>query len=285
VPEKDFRGREFGMTEGNPNRIRLGGAAVDLMEPHEVVGAVTRRIRNRAPDGRPLAIASANLDHIHHFGNRGASRPDLDADTPALDWLVLLDGVPLVRRAERLTGRTWPQLAGSDLLPTLLESAEDIGARVGFLGGTEAMQQRLRDVLAQRHPGLRIAGMWSPPPIDLFGPDAAGVTARIRAATVDLLVVTLGKPRQEQWILRHAAASGASVLLAFGAATDFLAGTASRAPAWMRRGGLEWTYRLLREPRRLARRYCIQGPAALWALRTQSRLDNDRHLASSGVRR
>jgi N-acetylglucosaminyldiphosphoundecaprenol N-acetyl-beta-D-mannosaminyltransferase len=269
---KDIDGREGGsMTDVEiADRVVLGGVVVDLKRRDDVITAVCERIYETGPRVRPLAIASANLDHVHHFGTGGISRPDLDPADHDLDWLVLLDGVPLVRRAGRLTGEPWPQLAGSDLLPPLLLAAESVGARTGFLGGTPAMHERLRAVLAENYPELPIAGVWSPDPRDLHGPPAAALATAVHAAQVDLLVVGLGKPRQERWISRYAGASGARVLLAFGAAMDFLAGTTSRAPGWMRRTGFEWTYRLLREPRRLARRYCVQGPTALWRLWTDS---------------
>jgi exopolysaccharide biosynthesis WecB/TagA/CpsF family protein len=250
---------------GSPDRVLLGGAVVHLRSREDVLGTIHARIGGDRAD-RPLAVASANIDHIHHFGGRHRLS---DAE---LDWLVLLDGVPLVRRAHALTGRRWPQLAGSDLLPDLLALADEHGARVGFLGGTPAGHTALRQALAQRMPGLKVAGAWAPTRAELADPSgAAGVADAIAIAGVDLLVVGLGKPRQELWIQRHAVATGARVLLAFGAAADFLAGTATRAPEWIRRAGGEWAYRLAREPRRLGRRYLLQGPPALWRLRTRSR--------------
>ncbi|GIH12939.1 WecB/TagA/CpsF family glycosyltransferase [Rugosimonospora africana] len=257
------------------SRIVLGGALVDLMRRDDVVSAVNDRLgggERVRPPGVPLAIGSANLDHVHHFGRRGRSAADIDVAGPTPEWLILLDGVPMVRRAASLTGRSWPLLAGSDLLPLLLNTAQAARARVGFLGGSGQMHDIVRPVLADRYPGLTVAGFWAPPRTDLADRDgAARLAALIREARVDLLVVGLGKPRQERWIQRHAGASGARVLLAFGAATDFLAGTATRAPGWVRRAGVEWLYRLSREPRRLARRYCVQGPPALWRLWTDSR--------------
>jgi exopolysaccharide biosynthesis WecB/TagA/CpsF family protein len=122
-------------------------------------------------------------------------------------------------------------------------------------------------------PSLKVNGYWAPSRADLLDPvRAQGLARGVRAAGVDLLVVGLGKPRQEAWIQRYALQSGARVLLAFGAATDFLAGTVARAPEWARNAGVEWLYRFTREPRRLARRYWVQGPPALWHLRTASRI-------------
>jgi N-acetylglucosaminyldiphosphoundecaprenol N-acetyl-beta-D-mannosaminyltransferase len=256
---------------GTTGRVVLGGALVDLYERDGLLATLAGRLGGPPPP-RPLAVASANLDHIHHFGARGAHRDVIDADAPDLEWLVLLDGAPLVHRSTALTGRDWPLLAGSDLLPCILAAAEDAGATVGFLGGLPRTHAILGQVLAQRHSGLKVAGMWAPPRAELGDPARAAALAGAIAATgVDLLVVSLGKPRQEQWIRRYGRDSGARVLLAFGASADFLAGTARRAPAWVRRLGIEWLYRLVREPRRLARRYLIQGPPALRLLRDESR--------------
>ncbi len=257
--------------------VILGGVHVDLYEQDELLALLVDRLTGPPPAALPttlpLAIASANLDHIHHFGSGGAHHDVIAHDVSDLEWLVLLDGVPLVRRAAALTGREWPQLAGSDLLPHILAAAENAGASVGFLGGTGPTHEALSRVLATRFGALKVAGMWGPSRADLTDPVRAATIADTIAATgVDLLVVGLGKPRQEQWIQRYGAASGARVLLAFGASADFLAGAATRAPAWVSRLGVEWLYRLVREPRRLARRYLIQGPPALRLLRNDSRV-------------
>jgi exopolysaccharide biosynthesis WecB/TagA/CpsF family protein len=255
-----------------PDRMLLGGAVVHLRDSGEVETAIRDRLGSQRTT-RPLALASANLDHIHHFGTRrsGLVRPETHHDD--LEWWVLLDGVPLVRQANRITGRTWPQLAGSDLLPRVLDIADSAEATVGFLGGSSDTHRILGEVLSQRSPGLKVTGWWSPPRAELTDPaGAAALAGAVAAAKVDLLVVGLGKPRQELWIKNHGAASGARVLVAFGAAIDFLAGTATRAPAWMRRAGSEWAYRFAREPRRLARRYFVQGPSAMWRLWTDSRI-------------
>lgn len=255
------------------SRVVLGGAPVDLCHREDVLSAVARRLHDRGSHP-PLAIGSANLDHVHHFGRGGRAAADIDVSGTAPQWLMLLDGAPMVRRARQLSGRSWPLLAGSDLLGPLLEVAQDNGSRVGFLGGTPQLHDRLRPVLADRYPELTVAGYWAPDRAELGDPDAAkALAAGVRDANVDLLMVGLGKPRQERWIQTHAVDSGARVLLAFGAAADFLAGTVSRAPGWVRRGGVEWMYRFAREPRRLARRYCVQGPPAMWRLWTASRIE------------
>jgi exopolysaccharide biosynthesis polyprenyl glycosylphosphotransferase len=251
-------------------RVTLGGAEVDLVHHDEVISTVLGVLQGGA--SRPLFVASANLDHLYHFGVDSGREGSFDPGRGGADWLVLLDGMPLVWAARRLSGADWELLAGSDLLPDLLRTAARARARVGFLGGSERQHAVLRTALAERFPTVEVAGTWAPPREVVEDPQASAVlTAEVAAAGVDLLVVGLGKPRQEEWLLRHGAATGARVAVGFGAATDFLTGTVERAPERLRRLGLEWLYRLLREPRRLARRYLVQGPSSAWRLLTQSR--------------
>lgn len=240
----------------------IGGCDVHLATEESVLSAVSRAAARR--DGPCLAIASANLDHVHHFGSGGASRDLAMQDTAELTWLTLLDGAPLVACARRATGTQWPRLAGSDLLMPLLRRADQEGARVGFLGGMPPMLDLLRERLERELPQLKLVGMWSPSREELSDPAASRELAqKVAREGADILVVGLGKPRQEQWIQSFGPATGARALLAFGASADFLAGTVSRAPTWMRDHGVEWAYRLAVEPRRLARRYLRQGPPAL----------------------
>lgn len=230
---------------------------------------VLERIALRIATGgeRPLAVCSVNVDHLHHFG-RG--RRSLGSD---VDWLSVADGAPVAGRGAMATGHPWPRVTGADLLPAVIERAAEDGWRLGFVGGTPAMHARLAPVLAQRYPALTVVGYWAPERAEL---DDAGASARlasaIRATAPTVLVVGLGKPRQEQWIDEVGPHTGAEVLLPFGAAADFLAGTVSRAPSAWQRAGAEWLYRLLQEPRRLGRRYLVQGPRAVLRL-SRVRLD------------
>lgn len=251
---------------GGSMRVLLGGAAVDLVpDPVWLLDEVAGRLQ--APARRRLNLASANIDHLHHFGSGGEQARDLFDGDDQHEWLVLLDGVPLIWRAEHLTGHPWPQLAGSTLLPDLLALAERTQAPVGLLGGTPAQHHRLGAVLPQRFPDLCIAGMWAPPREVIQDPAASRVLAdQVRDSGCSLLVVGLGKPLQERWVADHGARTGARVTACFGAAADFLAGSATRCPAWVSRAGLEWSYRLAREPRRLARRYLLEGPPAVVSL-------------------
>jgi exopolysaccharide biosynthesis WecB/TagA/CpsF family protein len=257
-------------SDGTPwPRMFVGKVAVDLVDRECALSL----IRDSLSASNPLAVASANLHHIHHFaraesGICGPPAVSVNAPAKGLRWLTLLDGVPLVRTANALTGRRWPKLSGSDLINPILESAAVLGVRVGFLGGAVDTHRRLRELVAQRFPAIRIAGTWAPPRWELTDPAASErIAAEIRDADIDLLVVALSKPVQEEWIARFGPATGARVLLAFGAAIDFLAHRVRRAPEQVAEAGAEWAWRLMLEPGRLGRRYLIECPPALVRLK------------------
>jgi N-acetylglucosaminyldiphosphoundecaprenol N-acetyl-beta-D-mannosaminyltransferase len=237
--------------------VLVGGHRVDLLQRDQLEGAVSGAL---AGERAPLLLASANLDHVYRF----EPEANLFGTTDAGQWLVLLDGMPLVWACRRKTGQDWEKLAGSDLLPALLAQAEATGASVGFLGGPDSLRQPLATAIATRWADLRVSGHWTPPREVVCDDDASGELADdIRAAGTDILVVGLGKPRQEEWMARHAGRAGARVTAAFGASAEFIAGTQKRAPAAFSHAGLEWLYRLAHDPRRLARRYLAEGPVAL----------------------
>ncbi|WP_409484473.1 WecB/TagA/CpsF family glycosyltransferase [Arsenicicoccus dermatophilus] len=240
-------------------QLRMGGVQVDLATEQETMDRYRRALRG---EGEPLAVESANLDHLHWFPSGSHDR-----SARGLCWLTLMDGAPFVLTAQRVTGRRHERLTGADLLEPMLRAAAEEGASVGFLGGMPGMHRALREQLATRIPTLRIAGTWAPERAEITTAEGAARWARIvKDAGTDVVVVALGKPRQEDWIREHGVESGARALLAFGAAADFVAGTVERAPQRWQDHHLEWAYRLSREPRRLARRYLLQGPPALLRL-------------------
>ena len=252
-----------------PSHVMLAGARVDLLDLQDAVDAIAAAAADRGATA-PLGVVSANLDHLHHFGrgSRWHSAFTAAESRGRARWLTLLDGAPLVTQASSRTGRAWPRLAGSDLIEPLLDRAEADGRSVGFLGGAPETHTAVRERLARTHPSLRLAGCWAPTRAQIEDVSSSrDLAAEVRESGTDLLFVGLGKPRQELWIAEHGPETGAGVLLAFGAACDFLVGTVRRAPAVMQRSHAEWLFRLAQEPRRLARRYLVQGPVSYAGLR------------------
>jgi N-acetylglucosaminyldiphosphoundecaprenol N-acetyl-beta-D-mannosaminyltransferase len=178
--------------------------------------------------------------------------------------LVHIDGMPLVRCA-RLKGYPANRerlITYVDWLPPVLSRAETKGWRVSYLSSTLEGCARGVIEIRRRHPGLRVQGHHGYFDASLESAENAKVVAKINPFSPLLLLVGMGVPRQEQWILQNLDVISAARILPFGAAVDFFCGTVATPPRWMGRLGSEWLYRLLHEPRRLAFQYLV-GPLAL----------------------
>lgn len=146
-------------------------------------------------------------------------------------------------------------IPGPDFMEAMLARRSEPPFRHFFLGGTQAVLDRLVALVGRRFPDAEVAGAYSPPFRTLSSAEWSQVIATVRAAAPDLIWVGLGAPKQELFMQEHWRALAPAILLGVGAAFDFMAGSIARAPPWMRRAGLEWCFRLSREPRRLWRRY------------------------------
>jgi N-acetylglucosaminyldiphosphoundecaprenol N-acetyl-beta-D-mannosaminyltransferase len=236
-------------------RIHLGRVPVDRVTFAGALSAIAEMVER----GRGGMVFTPNVDHVVMAGEDERLRRAY----AAVD-LSLADGMPVVW-ASRLLGSPLPaKVSGSDLVAPLMRLSEARGFRVYLLGGAPGTARLAALRLAAAHPALVIAGTASPR-IDLGAPAAerTWIVEEIRRAAPDVVLVGLGAPKQEIWIHEVASALRPAVLLGVGAAIDFLAGTARRAPGWVSAAGLEWAYRLAREPRRLWRRYLVRDPRFL----------------------
>lgn len=247
---------------GDLRTLTVGGGPVHLID--ERGARLLIATATHETDARPLSVCSINLDHVHHFAH---ADDDFGPDA-GVRWLNLVDGAPIARQVQRMTGVSYPRLAGSDIIGGVLTDASASGLAVAVVGGSSEVTDALRTRLARDYPGLRFAGHWTPARESLaVREDCLALCDELKTAQVDIVLVCLGKPRQERWIAEYGPATGAHVLLAFGAVVDFLAGKVSRAPRWVSRAGVEWMWRLILEPRRLAKRYLVEGPPAYLAVR------------------
>jgi N-acetylglucosaminyldiphosphoundecaprenol N-acetyl-beta-D-mannosaminyltransferase len=180
------------------------------------------------------------------------------------------DGRPLVWALNALGERLTDRVYGPELTDRYCGRAAERGHRVWLYGGeTPAALDQLAAALERRHPGIVIAGGWSPPHRPLSPDEEREVAARINADRPDVVWVGLGVPKQEKWMARMRPRLEAPVLAGVGAAFDFLAGRKRQAPPWMQRRGLEWLFRLSQEPRRLLVRYLRYNPAFVAAFARQ----------------
>lgn len=232
-------------TQTDPAIVLLG-IAFDNVTTRQAVDRIEQMVTSR----QPHYLATANVDFVVQ------ALRDIELHRILSNaHMVLCDGMPLVW-ASRLLGHPLPErVAGSDIVPLLLEVAARKKYRVFFLGATPESAETCCAKLRERHPELIIAGHYSPPFAPLLEMDHDEICNRIKDAKPDLLFVSFGCPKQEKWISMHYRSLGVPVVAGVGATIDFLAGRSRRAPMWMRRCGLEWLHRLAQEPRRLVGRY------------------------------
>lgn len=170
---------------------------------------------------------------------------------------IIADGMPIVWWSRLIPGDTTipERVAGSELIFSLNEWASKRGHRVFFLGGAEGVAESAAEILAERYPGLQVAGTECPPFRPLTDDEDKALLNRIRDAKPDILFVAYGQPRGEKWIAENCEALGIPLCVQVGASFDFVVGNVSRAPKILQKLGMEWAYRFAMEPTRLAGRY------------------------------
>ena len=231
-------------------RVRFGRLWIDSL----TFAAALDAIDDLVAAGGGGAVFTPNVDHVV----RVDSDPRFRAAYARAN-LSLVDGQPLVW-ASRLLGHPLPEkISGSDLVEPLMERAGKRGWRVFLLGGAPGSARAAAEKWTLAHRVI-IAGIEDGRIGPERGPADDALLARIAAARPQLLLVSLGSPKQEIWIDERRDRLGPAVAVGVGASLDFVAGKVRRAPRWMRRSGLEWFFRLLQEPRRLAGRYLWNDP-------------------------
>ncbi|MCX6021158.1 MAG: WecB/TagA/CpsF family glycosyltransferase [Chloroflexi bacterium] len=238
--------------------VRILGVRVDNVSRDEALALLDRF----AASGQPHHVVTVNPEFVMQAQEHPAFRAVLEqAD------LALADGVGLMWAARLQRRPLRARLPGVDLLVDIAGMAERRGYRLFLLGGGPSVADTVAARLRARYPDVQIVGTYggSPDPAE-----TAGILARVRAAQPHFLFVAYGSPAQDIWIAEHRAALGPVVAMGVGGSFNYLAGVARRAPAWMRRLGLEWLHRLGREPwrwRRMLRLPRFAGLAAREALR------------------
>ncbi|HEX4083309.1 MAG TPA: WecB/TagA/CpsF family glycosyltransferase [Chthoniobacteraceae bacterium] len=234
------------MNRDEPKTIVLFGVPFHDVTMDETLAEIDGIINRR----EPRYIATANLDFAAQ-----ASR-DVELQRILMDaHMVLCDGTPLVWASRLLKCALRERVAGSDLTPRLMAHAAQKGYRIFFLGSDDRVLGAAKVKLEREYPGLQVCGILAPPYAKLLELDNDTIAAQVREARPDILLVALGAPKQEKWIYMNHRDLGVPCSVGIGASLDFAAGKFSRAPVWMQVGGLEWLFRLMQEPRRLAARY------------------------------
>ncbi|NQU43703.1 WecB/TagA/CpsF family glycosyltransferase [bacterium] len=181
--------------------------------------------------------------------------------------LTLPDGIGVVVAARILGHHQAGRVTGPALMLNLCDWGRRYGFRHYFYGGAKGVADELIQRLSNQFPGMEVAGSYCPPFRELTPEEDQGAIERINAAKPDIVWIGLGAPKQEKWIADHSGQVDGAVMIGVGAAFDFHSGRIQWAPQWVRRCGLEWAWRLVREPRRLWKRN-LDSPiflmGALW---------------------
>lgn len=163
---------------------------------------------------------------------------------------VVPDGIGVVLAAKMLKTPLKEKVAGVELAAHLIALAAERGKRVYFLGAKPGIAEKAKEKFLEKHPALQVAGIHD----GYFKPEEeAAIIEEINGLDVDMLFVCLGAPRQELWMAEHREQLKIGVMLGLGGSLDVFAGAVKRAPRWMIRMGLEWLYRICKEPWRIKR--------------------------------
>ena len=162
--------------------------------------------------------------------------------------LTIADGIGVIYGAKLLKTPLKQKLPGIDFSERLLAKMEQDGRSVFLFGGKPGVAEAAREKLQEKYPGVKFLGV-----NDGYFTDDAPIVEKINAAAPDLLMVCLGAPKQELWMHRHAAELNVGLMIGGGGSLDVFAGVVERAPEGWQKAGLEWLYRLLKDPKRIGR--------------------------------
>ncbi len=220
-------------------RIDVLGVGFDSLTMAEAVDAGMALLREEGPH----YVVTPNPEIVEVC----REDPEARAAVNGAD-LVLPDGIGVVKGARMLGTPLKEKTPGIEFAAGLMEKMAQEGRSLYLLGAKPGVAETAADRLRAQYPGLVVAGFH-----DGYFQEDGPVTADIRRSGAEVVFVCLGAPKQELWMRRNGGATGARLLCGLGGSLDVFAGTVARAPKFWSDHGLEWLYRLCREPRRIGR--------------------------------
>src|SRR5450631_2079022 len=232
-------------------RVNVLGVGISVLNLNTALAAIAEAVRTR------------HKGYICVTGVHGVIEAQADENFRRIlngAFLCTPDGMPMVWMGKIHGHAEMRRVYGPDLMLDVCAWSENNSCRHFFFGGAEGVAQELRDRLAARFPKLQIVGCYTPPFRPLSAAEEKSLQEMIRAARPHIVWVGLSTPKQEKFMVEFLPKLDVTLMVGVGAAFDFHAGRVRQAPRWMQRSGLEWLYRLCREPRRLAKRYFRNNP-------------------------
>ena len=238
-----------------PTSILILGIPVHDVTPGETLDLIGGYVAEKTPH----QICTVNPEFIMAAQTDAEFRRVLNQTA-----LNIPDGVGVLWAARTLGHRFRERVGGSDLVAQLAQRAAAAGWKIFLLGAAEGVAAQAAVQLRQRHPAINIVGTFAGSP----APDQEdSLVARIQSAAPDILLVAYGAPKQDKWLARNLARTGAAVGIGVGGSLDHIVGKQKRAPQWVQRLWLEWLYRLIREPWRWRRQLAL--PKFVWQVLTE----------------
>jgi len=247
-----------------PSRCMVAGVAVDRLSLDEAATRTVETLRNRSAAGLFLIMGpNAQLVTLAQGNKRFAEALHAAA-------LNIPDGISVILASKILGRPISTRVPGGELMERLCLEAAQNGLTVFFLGGLPGAASQAAYRLQKRYPALSIAGHYCPPRgFEENSMENAHIRQLITEAAPDLLFVAFGASKQEIWMHENCPTLPIGAALSVGAALDTQAGLRKRAPRWTHNLGVEWLYRLIREPRRLGRRYLFGNTYFLYLVLRQ----------------
>ena len=177
--------------------------------------------------------------------------------------MAIPDGGPLSTVGRRRGCKNMARTTGPSLMGEIFKISAKKGYRHYFYGSKQETLELLEKKLKENYPGIKIAGMYSPPFRPLTEEEDKAVIERINEANPDFVWIGLGAPKQEKWMAAHQGKID-GLMLGVGAGFDYYAENIKRAPMWMQKHNLEWVYRLAQDPKRLFKRYWSTNTKFIW---------------------
>lgn len=230
-------------------RIKFMNTDIDNLTMAETLNEIDKLIQKK----NCSYVVTPNVDHI--------VRLEKDEELQKVyknASLILTDGKPLIWISKWYKTPIKEKISGSDLFPRVCQLAANKNYTMYLLGAAEGVADTAARNLMKKYPGLNIVGTYSPP----FGfeknkQEMNKIKTQIQDVHPDILIVSLGCPKQEKFMYYHCKELGVPISFGLGASIDFEAGNIKRAPKWMSNHGLEWLYRFSKEPKRLFKRYFV----------------------------
>lgn len=230
-------------------RMKFLNTEIDNLTMMEAIQKIEQLILNK----KPSYVVTPNVDHIVKLEtDKEFQKVYKEAD------LILTDGMPLIWISKIKKTPIKEKVSGSDLFPEVCKLSANKGYKVFLLGAAKGIAIKAAENLKLKYDGLNIVGTYSPSyGFENNEDEIEQIIEMINEVKPDVLAVGLGAPKQEKFLYKFRNRLNVPVSLAIGASIDFEAGNINRAPKWMQRLGLEWSYRLIKEPKRMFKRYLV----------------------------